>query len=348
MQTFEQFYTETVKYGPKDPGGWYGGNKRKRFEPGEIVLVSTQQKSGTTVMNKPARSYMGKIGVVTGHKARSMASPYINVKFDDGNEVPIIALFLRGPYKDKATAQKYQADPSLKDSNDDLTFVNAPLIRPALLKYGRNYKIESDVQKAFGSEYVWLDEPVIITKDDASIDFGVARCPFPKVDNFIRGSFMAKRTYMNSYFVDHQGVPCLFVKRRNDKKKHLMDYTIDSVQFDIPRNETDLDDVRQFVQWMRNPFSLVSLNTKYGAFREPKNILQVKMFREFLDTTEGKTDAQYMKFFLGNSSLKELLAVDYQGRNYVTNWNRMLHKAFVRAGMMKPEAISDELLMDIL
>ncbi|MEN6622916.1 MAG: hypothetical protein ABFD50_15380 [Smithella sp.] len=92
---------------------------KARFQNGQIVLVSTNTQSNSTKLNLDARPYINQIGTVVGRQPRSMASPYYIVKFDDNNTVRVISLFLRGPFKTKEVAQKYQANPSMDiDSND--------------------------------------------------------------------------------------------------------------------------------------------------------------------------------------------------------------------------------------
>ena len=339
MNTFKQFISEDQ---------WHGGKKRK-FENGNIVLV-TGTPHGATKLNSDARPYLNQIGFITGYKPRSMASPFYEVQFDNGQKVMVIAIFLRGPYVNREAAEKYKANPTTPDDPKDLLYHNTPKPQKELIKYGRNFKIEKDMHQHFSDTFTFLSEPkelvnpVIdsLVRRDNNIYF---TCAYEPIINATR-----RLEELPLEILD--GKPCHSIIRvNNGNTKKLDSYYISTIRFQFPSR-----DVRASAsQYVLFPFdnriidtrrfytSLYDANiaTQCNEIKTHINILQI-----FNDLTTQKGDDGYREFFFDNQIVRDFILDPHNGRGVPTysEYRKIVMQGLLASGKSNSKALSkDEL-----
>lgn len=210
---------------------------RFRFNAGDIVLVKGSSSYGNSTLPLKYSRYINKIGIIKGREPRSMASPYYNLELEDGTEVKITGVFLRGPYKNRETVLKYQADPNIPDSPEDIVYSKNPIdpkIRGySLEKMKRDLKLEEKI-KINLPDFQWIDESQIIGTTsgristfniaymDAVIDGRSKRLFIQRANDVVTGKII-------NYVLKDHIVFSLFEHERNE-----LDYNIIKDTFRFP------------------------------------------------------------------------------------------------------------------
>ena len=364
MQTFRQFFTEVAK----DTTSYRGS--RPAFMNDDVVLVSTIDQINSTKKNKEARGYTNQIGVVVGKKPRSMASPYYIVKFNDGWDIPVIATFLRGPYKDKATAEKYRANPNMKDEPQDLTRLNQPKpenITPE--EFLRSAKTERIMRMLTDNYLKWLDTPLRqrttdvlreIQLSDDTVTFVLA------YEKIVGLSSVGKKIALKK-MTANGGEPCIYILRHNDPEvKTLKIYTMTTLKFVPLENEYVLNDIvrvgeqsKDSKQWnsiqeyIEFPFLLIGFNSVTDDQFLRRSIMGHRILNSFAKYVQRGPQG-YVDFFLNNPTIDELM--HDAGKQFISPFSNAFNsqdyksttlKALIKSGKIKSDQITDEMMVDL-
>jgi hypothetical protein len=155
--SFKQFFKEA-----KEPSYSTVIAGRAKFQIGDVVAVRETVGGGlgyARYHSKKLLPYLDQIGEVVGWQSGSQYTKYA-IKMNDGNVILVHSHFVFGPFKDKATAQKYAGKPKKAiDPNDYKTSVgkDVPLASmPKIETYMKSFLAPLG--------FTWLSTPKVITK----------------------------------------------------------------------------------------------------------------------------------------------------------------------------------------
>jgi len=155
--SFKQFFKEA-----KEPSYSTDISGRAKFQLGDIVAVRETVGGGLGYHRyhpKKYQPYLDQIGEIVGWQSGSQYTKYA-IKMNDGNVILVHSHFVFGPFKDKATAQKYAGKPKKAiDPNDYKTSVGKDIPLASMPKI-------EEFMKSFLAPlgYTWLPTPKVITK----------------------------------------------------------------------------------------------------------------------------------------------------------------------------------------
>ena len=304
-----------------------------KFEPGDIVLVSSVPKIGTTTNTREARPYVNQIGTIVSRIPRSMASPYYVVKFGTSTEVKVISLFLRGPYKSMEAAQKYKADPNLKEDPNDLKYMNVPVVKKEQVNFGRNAKVENLLKAAFGDLLTWNEKPEVQEENFDFIIFQIATRVVSGVPEDILAAVRNNTPNIAAMWrPPSNGNLYCSVYRVNRQNKKLNGYVVESIS--IPSMDYIIYTPDKFV---RMPFAMTRMPHDLDYGRNTTRLVEAQpLFDQYLAAIR-QGNAAYKEFLLGP-------LMEYLFREYGNGSGKVYYGAIIKGleanGMLDTDNLS--------